>query len=311
MVGVTDVSHDRVMSPIDQQNTILVGVPDGSRDAADAVALATALASPLDGVVVAGHVQARARTSNDSAHAIPREPASSLDSPTVTLGATRSVAGGLERLADRRGAQLIALGASDRSRMGRLFGRGTAERLLSNSPLPIAIAPSGYSDSSPRMDTIGVAFDGSPESRAALDWAKTLARQAHLSLRILTVHEPPPSTFPGDRGPIAVAQDELTRSDLDRRLAAASHDAQREGIDVEAVSLEGHAASVLQQESGALDLLVIGSRQRGPTRAVLQGSVSRHLVRHATGPVLVVPVAPHATDRALGIGSLDRTACSL
>jgi nucleotide-binding universal stress UspA family protein len=53
--------------------------------------------------------------------------------------------------------------------------------------------------------------------------------------------------------------------------------------------LEGNPEEVLERESTALDLIVTGSRPAGPARATLLGSVSRHLVRKAGCPVVVVP----------------------
>lgn len=38
-----------------------------------------------------------------------------------------------------------------------------------------------------------------------------------------------------------------------------------------------------------IDLLVTGSRGRGPVATVVAGSVSRHLAHHAPCPVLIVP----------------------
>lgn len=38
-----------------------------------------------------------------------------------------------------------------------------------------------------------------------------------------------------------------------------------------------------------VDLLVMGSRSYGPVRTVVLGGASRHIVDHASCPVLVVP----------------------
>jgi nucleotide-binding universal stress UspA family protein len=86
-----------------------------------------------------------------------------------------------------------------------------------------------------------------------------------------------------------VAEERAVRDELGRRLAVATRDAERNGIDVEGMLLEGQPAGVLEEQSAHLDLLVVGSRGRGPSRAVLFGSVSKHLARRARCPVVVVP----------------------
>ena len=52
----------------------------------------------------------------------------------------------------------------------------------------MAIAPNGYAAGDRRgVQAVGCAFDGSPESRRALDWAVALARAADARLRAVAV----------------------------------------------------------------------------------------------------------------------------
>jgi nucleotide-binding universal stress UspA family protein len=258
------------------QPTVLAGV-DGSKHSADALVLARTLAPPLGATALACHVRAMGDQS------VP------IDERLTTLAIDRSPARGLERTADRRHSLLIALGASSRSRIGRVFPGGTAERLLSTSPRPVAIAPSGYSENPAPIEVIGCAYDGSPEARAALAWTTMFARKARCSVRLLTVYEPLALAIPAYHGVPAVAEDDAIQRDLSRRLAAASDAVRRQGVEVESFMLEGNPEEVLERESTALDLIVTGSRPAGPARATLLGSVSRHLVRKASCPVVVVP----------------------
>jgi nucleotide-binding universal stress UspA family protein len=55
----------------------------------------------------------------------------------------------------------------------------------------------------------------------------------------------------------------------------------------------GDAAANLEEEGVELDLLVIGSRGRGPIKNLLLGSVSADVMRRAPCPVVVVS-APDA-----------------
>jgi nucleotide-binding universal stress UspA family protein len=268
------------------QPTVLAGV-DGSKHSADALVLARTLAPPLGATALACHVQAVGDQS------VP------IDERITTLVVDRSSARGLERAAERQHSLLIALGASSRSRIGRVFPGGTAERLVSTSPRPVAIAPSGYSENPAPIEVIGCAYDGSPEARAALAWTTIFARNARCSVRLLTVYEPLASVIPAYHGVPAIAEDDSIQRYLSRHLAAAAHDVRREGVEVESLMLEGSPEAVLESESTALDLIVTGSRPRGPARATLLGSVSRHLVRKASCPVLVVPRGYEADQAGL------------
>jgi nucleotide-binding universal stress UspA family protein len=64
------------------------------------------------------------------------------------------------------------------------------------------------------------------------------------------------------------------------------------GVSVETITVdegEGDPAEILAERSGALDLLVVGSRNYGPVRRALIGSVAAEVIRTASCPVLVVP----------------------
>jgi nucleotide-binding universal stress UspA family protein len=50
----------------------------------------------------------------------------------------------------------------------------------------------------------------------------------------------------------------------------------------------GGASATVVGGAEQLDLLLMGSRDQGPVRRLLMGSVSTHVVRHAACPVIVV-----------------------
>src|SRR3954454_19551144 len=216
----------------DGMNTVLAGV-DGSPESIDAMALAMALAPLLGAQASAAYVhplgEAERTVSNPlhrnaldelagflRAHMGPR--GASLDERPLTVVEERSPARGLAHEARRRRSPLIAVGGSHRSQLGRALFGGTAERLLSGSPCPVAVAPKGYANHGARVGTIGCAFDGSAEARAALMWAKTLAGAARCNLRIVTVHKPQLAAIPAYHGLPMVASDEEAQRELRRRL---------------------------------------------------------------------------------------------
>jgi nucleotide-binding universal stress UspA family protein len=188
-----------------------------------------------------------------------------------------SVPDGIGALADQRGAELVVFGSAHHGRVGRVLLGNSAAAACEGSPSAVAIAPYGYrrrTRLSPPV--VGVAYDGSMESEAALDTGAALALAAGATLRVIAV-EPAGLSHPiGHQTPVA--------DDLDRLAVALAGD-----VDVETQRLRGDPAHALARESERLGLLVCGSRARGPLRRVLLGSVSGALVRTAACPLLVVP----------------------
>jgi nucleotide-binding universal stress UspA family protein len=304
-----------------QTQTIVAGV-DGSEHSADALALANAIAASF-GVEVApvlvhpfgdferalgdGRDGDAVRQLADSVHAQMRELGTPIEDRRLTLVADRSAARGLQRIAEERQALLITIGASQRSRLGRVLLGGTAEHLISGAPFAVAVAPAGYSAEPGAIETIGVAFDGSPESRLALDWATSLAQRSAARVRILSVHQPLISPYPAFETVPMVAREETLREFMGRQQKAAALELRRAGVGVDGSQLTGNPTAVLEEQSGEVDLMVSGSRGSGPTRAVLLGSVSAGLVRHAASPVVVLSRGAEVGDMSDADSSAEKT----
>jgi nucleotide-binding universal stress UspA family protein len=140
------------------------------------------------------------------------------------------------------------------------------------------------------VDRIVVGIDGSENSLTALRWAVEEARAHGASLEVLTTWEvTPATTIPafGVNEPATEVLEELGRglqqTLLDEGLGADS------GLDVHASVHQGHAARVLLDAGEQADLVVVGSRGRGGFTGLVLGSVSQHVVSHASCPVVVVP----------------------
>ncbi len=255
----------------DSPGAIVVGIGD-SEHSAEALVLAQLLAGPLGGPLVLVHSQPRKGPLVDT-HS----------EPAVRLAQADSPANGLRQIAEQENAQLIVIGHSHPSGLGRLRPRSVGEKLLSEGRLPMAIAPRGYAEAEHSLNHIASAFDGSSESRRALEWAAHLTTSNAGRLRVISVHASMPVA---GLGFAAQSVNPVLRQDLKREQAAAIAAL---GGPAEGVVRDGSPAGVLVEASREADLLVMGSRGHGPLPAALLGSVAHHVVRHAACPVVVHP----------------------
>ena len=274
-------------SPLTATGPVVVGVDDSS-EALDALVLGYALSNALGRGAVLAHVHAvhdfEAPSPNDF---IARSPShiqelvgarrlTSSDHAELVPG--RSAAKGLRSLAAREDAAAVVVGR----------GR-TGEWLLGRSSVPVVAAPTGYADSTPHVATVGAAFDGSENSRAALHWAAAVARAAGATLRVIGVHEPVPlERLALTRGLSSEPFGAVVREQQERRLAIAAAEVE-DGLDVEVALRDGTTVDELVEASRELDLLVVGTRGLGLFRGAAPGRVSAAVMRSAHAPVAAVP----------------------
>jgi nucleotide-binding universal stress UspA family protein len=126
---------------------------------------------------------------------------------------------------------------------------------------------------------IGVAYDESPESEAALALARTLTAPINPALQVLQVVPVATYNYFG-AVPLGASVEELL-TDANSRLKGLT--------EVEARAVYGIAGEELAAFSGRLDLLVAGSRGYGPLRHLMLGSTTTYLERHARCSLLVLP----------------------
>ncbi|MGW0607422.1 universal stress protein [Streptomyces sp. NPDC002644] len=145
--------------------------------------------------------------------------------------------------------------------------------------------------------TVVAGLDGSPESRAAVDWAAREARMREVPLRILHVHEPTPPRLA--QAPFLA---EETRQDWGREVPPRVADEVRReqpGLEVTVEGAEGHAPVMLLGRTGPEGLLVLGSRALGGISGFLAGSVGLNVVAHTEHPVVLVRAGESAVDEHL------------
>jgi nucleotide-binding universal stress UspA family protein len=152
-----------------------------------------------------------------------------------------------------------------------------------------------------RHRRIVVGVDGSPESRAALDWAVREACCTGGTIDAVLAHETGLAWIDvGSEYESAIVQQsaEHARKELRETLAAMRPDGHWP-VAVHPLTVAGAPADVLVDLARDADLLVVGSRGRGAFAGLLLGSTSQRCAERSPCPVVVVPAATsHIRDGA-------------
>lgn len=284
--------------------TVLIGA-DGSTRSADAMAVGALLAPVLEAepeLLYAhpyGELETRLSDSEEQqlvgqvAETSARQAEAHFGGarrPRLTLVADRSPARALHAAAAEPGVAAIVVGSSHRGPVGRVLPGGVAQRLLAGAPCPVVVAPAGFEARHPlALGAIGVGFDGSVDSRSALQMGAGLARANDGPLIAIAVYQRIAfGHLPVAADRAATTVNRQMRSQLARDVDQATTELGM-GDQATAMLRDGDAATVLAEESKRLGLLVVGSRGYGPLRSVLLGSVSTRLLNESACPVMVVP----------------------
>jgi nucleotide-binding universal stress UspA family protein len=207
-----------------------------------------------------------------------------------------SASEGLATEAERTGVHMLVLGSTHRGPLGRIFPGAVAENLLHGAPCAVAVAPAGYAAGDTHaLRMIAVAFDGSEESRVAVEEAVRLAEAAGAGIKIISVAPPMPIGF----GAVAVSAESLRAADRDYRrekLAELAASLPASVRPAERLRDGDPASEIVAECETGVDLLVMGSRGYGALRRAMLGSVSRRVVRSATCPVVIVPQGIRRSD---------------
>jgi nucleotide-binding universal stress UspA family protein len=191
---------------------------------------------------------------------------------------------------------MIVLGASERGSLGAAVLGSTIERVVHEAVCPVAVVPHDYARPEGGVQIVGAAFVPTDEGREALRSAAGLARNGGIKLRALAVLDPKLADQQGqgilseqhhdvDPGQAGRFQHGMTEQ-LGLKEALAEVAA---GVNSEMDVLYNEPADGLVAASRHVDLLVMGSRARGPRRAAVFGSVSRKVAEEAACPVIILP----------------------
>ena len=196
---------------------------------------------------------------------------------------------GLRHVVRDQHRDLLVVGSAHDADAGRVRLGRSAGDLLGHLECCLAIAPSGFQQHAKKtLDRIGVGLDGTPESRAALDLAVSIASTAGAALEVRGAIDD------GVAGGLrterivpevnAVTERQLTEA-FERHRAAVAGTGVPTNLEVEV----GMPTDVLAELCDEIDLLVLGSGHSAAPGRVQLGDTGRGMLRLAACPVLVVP----------------------
>jgi nucleotide-binding universal stress UspA family protein len=292
---------------------IIVGV-DGREGGRDALALASRLASQLGGELVAVHAYpydvfvSRGETPDLESlmHGNAEDTLVGELERANVVAHTAAVPDGspgraLQLAVKHHKGDLIVVGSAHRGVIGRVLAGDVTMGTLHGAECPVIVTPRGYAQHAADLRTIGVGFDASLESRAAMELARDLARAVGARLKVIRVLEPPPPGGPAlgydaDWAQRAEERREEVQAELDAAVAELGDVAGGELV-------VGDPPTELAYAGNELDLLVTGSRGYGPVRRLMLGSTSAKLVHEAPCPVLVLTRGAEADPEHAAAGS--------
>jgi nucleotide-binding universal stress UspA family protein len=143
-----------------------------------------------------------------------------------------------------------------------------------------------------------VGMDASPDAERGLAWAISRAATARthghkIHIKVVSAWSIPVDSSIGLAG-AGLRIDWNTDWDVVGRANAARLEElvnaqDHKGVAVTPVSVQGNTVHVLMAEATGAELLVVGRRGMSALKELVLGSVSRHLVTHASIPTVVIP----------------------
>lgn len=156
----------------------------------------------------------------------------------------------------------------------------------------------------PRADrgsSVVVGVDGSPASRAALEFALREGVRRGSAVEVVTAwaFEGP---YEGWLGPSTLAEARAAAERTQDTVVTAALDGADSPSVLSRRLVQAAAGPALVEAVRDADYLVVGTAHKNMARRALLGSVSHYCVQHSPRPVVVVPAhVPHAT--AAGVGT--------
>jgi nucleotide-binding universal stress UspA family protein len=212
----------------------------------------------------------------------------------------------LARLAEELPADLLVMGFYSDARIKHLLLGSVTEELLRHAPCPVLTVRHGVgpvSEAGAPFRSILCGADLRDSGPEVVEHALSLAEAFGAELTLVHVLEQVPEFEPGSAAQFSMVEIQAFRQamaeEARQRLRAAVPEADRERLAVRDLVKAGSAHGQilrLASEEGA-QLIVVGARGHSALERVLFGSTSRHVVRDARCPVLVVRGTTLAADQ--------------
>lgn len=214
---------------------------------------------------------------------------------TVVRGSS-STSEGLLAAAEEFDAPMLVLGSSSDGAPGLVALGSVTERLLHSSPVPVAVAPLGFSaPKGSRVSRVSIGFIGGPKEAAMAVTAGRIASAVDASVRLVSfgVRSGQPVTSslgPGVERDVAdewVAELREIAEELRDELAGLPNPPAIEGSAFGRGSSWDEALGAVPWAEG--EVLVVGSSRTARAIGVFLGGTASKITRHSPVPVVVVP----------------------
>lgn len=286
---------------LDPRRAVVVGV-DGSESNRAAIRWATheaeASGRPLTLVCVSDDEVSiphlTAATDSDEDWAVLRRLADDIagEHPELTVNHEIIVGDPISALLECSADQgLLVVGKRGHGTFARILLGSTSIAVAGRSRVPTVIIPDSWEQSRHLHQPVVVGLDPDDVHVEALTYAFAEARRRGVRLVVTHGWEANPRLF---RDPATVSGDiaDWNERCMARvREAVAPFQSVFPGIHVELAPRHGHPATVLLDEAGSAQLLVLGRHDDGRLGGFPFGSVTRNVLHHADVPVAVIPPA--------------------
>ncbi|ALD62877.1 nucleotide-binding universal stress UspA family protein [Arthrobacter sp. AG1021] len=195
-----------------------------------------------------------------------------------------SMAGGMLEAAAAFNADLVVIGAASHGPLRRFTVGSVANALLHSSPVPVALAPSGYRP--PRLLTrITCALGTRSGSEAVLQSAVEAAAARHVPLRLVSLVALDLSQAQGISNLGQRTQAHSSRV-LDEAVSAVAH---RTVVTAEVAQGRSIEAAINTLDWDEEELVLIGSSRLAERSKIFMGATANKMLRALPVPMVVVP----------------------
>lgn len=213
------------------------------------------------------------------------------DHVETAVGAHRSSGQGLADVASAANAEMIVIGSAPGGSVGRFQIGSTADKLLHGSPVPVAVAPSGYRRQAPdQLGRVVVGYQDTSESRRALATGAEIAETAGVPLDVLTIlvrHRMYGSKL-GGAAEAGIIDELRQHTEASQRDALAGVTLHHEPRILTAVA-DSPIAAMQRIEWEGDELLVLSSAHGGHLQRVFLGDMTYKLLRATPVPTIILP----------------------